>query len=183
MAVWIKEWLSLVLSCSHLCLLSLWVEQQEFPSNNRNPSPEVSHHRIPKRAKMQNNTFGGKMHVYVFKYINETGQAALKCHRCQRIDFLPVSGRKGARNYCLARGSTKLDSLCVFSQQSVSKVNLNWGGWSKHIFILIGFFFLLWMKESSNLTFGDSAAHVQTSCFHPCMKNGLVYRTSFWSLH
>lgn len=44
------------------------------------------------------------------------------------------------RNYCLARGSTKLDSLCVCSQQSVSKVNSDWL-WSKHIFIQIGSFY------------------------------------------
>lgn len=37
MTVWIKEWLSLLLSCSHLCLLSLWDGQQEFPSINQKP--------------------------------------------------------------------------------------------------------------------------------------------------
>lgn len=37
MTVWIKEWLSLLLSCFHLCLLSLWGEQLEFPSINQNP--------------------------------------------------------------------------------------------------------------------------------------------------
>lgn len=39
MTVWIKEWLSLLLSCSHLCLLSLWDGQQEFPSINQKPMP------------------------------------------------------------------------------------------------------------------------------------------------
>lgn len=56
----------------------------------------------------------------------KTRQASPACHRCPRIDFFPVSWRKWVRNYCLARGSTKLDSLCVCSQQSVSKANAVW---------------------------------------------------------
>lgn len=39
MTVWIKEWLSLLLSCSHLCLLSLCGGQQEFPPLIRNHFP------------------------------------------------------------------------------------------------------------------------------------------------
>lgn len=39
MTVWIKEWLSLLLSRPHLCLLSLWGGQQEFPSINQKPMP------------------------------------------------------------------------------------------------------------------------------------------------
>lgn len=39
MTVWIKEWLSLLLSRPHLCLLSLCGGQQEFPSINQKPMP------------------------------------------------------------------------------------------------------------------------------------------------
>lgn len=118
MTVRIKEWLSLLLSCSHLCLLSLWGGQQEFPFINQGPMRGVSHQ--PQLLTSQN-----AVEIKKQKSKTKTRQASPECHRCPRIDFFPVSGRKWARNYCLARGSTKLDSLCVCSQQSVSKVNLN----------------------------------------------------------
>lgn len=139
MTVWIKEWLSLLLSRPHLCLLSLCGGQQEFPSINQKPMPgstiadlltspnaEGSVEIIQKESGRKKKT--------------KRRQASPACHRCPRIDFFPVSWRKWVRNYCLARGSTKLDSLCVCSQQSVSKANSDWL-WSKHIFIQIGSFY------------------------------------------
>lgn len=120
MTVWIKEWLSLLLSCSHLCLLSLWAGQQEFPSINQNPIPGSA---ITELLTSQN----AKRSVEIKeKKKIKTRQASPECHRCLRIDFFSLLvGESGRENYCLARGSTKLDSLCVCSQQSVSKVNLN----------------------------------------------------------
>lgn len=81
----------------------------------------------------------------------KTRQASPTCHRYPRIDFFPVSWRKWVRNYCLARGSTKLDSLCVCSQQSVSKANADCL-WSKHIFIQIGSFFTAVNKTIAHLS-------------------------------
>lgn len=144
MTVWIKEWLSLLLSRPHLCLLSLWGGQQEFPSINQKPMPGSTIADLLTSPNAE-----GSVEIIQIKpgekKTKKTRQASPACHRCPRIDFFPVSWRKWVRNYCLARGSTKLDSLCVCSQQSVSKANADWL-WSKHIFIQIGSFLPPWMK-------------------------------------
>lgn len=141
MTVWIKEWLSLLLSRPHLCLLSLCGGQQEFPSINQKPMQGLTIVDLLTRPNAE-----GSVEIIQMepgrkkKTKTKSRQASPACHRCPRIDFFLVSWRKWVRNYCLARGSTKLDSLCVCSQQSVSKVNLDWL-WSKHIFIQIGSFY------------------------------------------
>lgn len=112
MSVCIKERLSLLLSCSHLCLLSLWDGQQQILPVNQSPVGVLALAELLTSQKCKqkcgNNKTKGK-----------TRQASPACHRCLRIDFSPpVSWRKWVRNCCLARDSTKLDSLCVCSQQS-----------------------------------------------------------------
>lgn len=117
MSVWIKERLSLLLSCSHLCLLSLQDGQQQILPVNQSPVGVLALTELLTSQKCKQKCGNNKKK-------GKTRQASPKCHRCLRIDFFflpPVSWRKWVRNCCLARDSTKLDSVCVqsaVSQQS-----------------------------------------------------------------
>lgn len=145
MSVRIKERLSLLLSCSHLCLLSLWDGQQQILSVNQNPVGVLVLAKLLTsqkcKQKCENNKTRGK-----------TRQASPACHRCLRIDFFPspVSQRKWVRKCCLARDSPKLGSLCVCSQQSVSKST--WSGCevSTYSYKLAFFIYLFFCCEWNN---------------------------------
>lgn len=107
-----------------------------YGTDNKNFPPLIRNRcrGRPSQTLLTSPNAEGSVEIIQIKEEKKMRQASPACHRCPGIDFLPVSWRKWVRNYCLARGSTKLDSLCVCSQQSVSKVNLDWL-WSKHIFI------------------------------------------------
>lgn len=83
MSVWIKERLSLLLSCSHLCLLSLWDGQQQILPVNQSPVGVLALAELLTSQKCKqkcgNNKTKGK-----------TRQASPACHRCLRIDFPPL---------------------------------------------------------------------------------------------